>query len=483
MGFSKVYKAGNKVNSQGLNIVFVLACIFFILFSEQKVLMIFSIGSLILSFKLFWKPYEPKVIFLGVLLSWLSITIKIFYADLAGVSYVSLSISPNIINTTYLSIIGFCIFCFGIHTATRNLVLTNKGMNDLFNKPLNFNRLLIVYGVAAVTGTILKAFVFAVPGLSQLLNGFLQMKLGFLFLLLFYSFKNRSHILLIMAIVIIEVVLSFFSYFANFKDIIFTGLVIVLLFPYRLRPLESIAAIFLGVGFLYIVLIWQSVKGDYRQFISGGQKAQVVVVSQDDALRKLQELSTEKSSNNLPKDVVYSTVDRIGYIEFFSQATDNVPAKIDYEYGRLWKENILHVLQPRLFFPNKPAIDDSKMVNMYATKKVATASQGTTFSLGYMAESYIDFGPVLMFVPIFFVGWLLGYIYRIIIEQSLNYFWGFTFVSTLWINVNCNGTPGSKILGWILMYYIAFILFRYWLMKPLDNYIMGGDLSKYWQIK
>jgi hypothetical protein len=143
----------------------------------------------------------------------------------------------------------------------------------------------------------------------------------------------------------------------------------------------------------------------------------------------------------------------------------------------LWKDNILHVLQPRILFPNKAAIDDSKMVNKYATRKVATAKQGASFSLGYMAESYIDFGPYFMFVPIFLVGWLLGFIYKTIMLQSINYLWGFTMVSSLWININCNGTPGTKILGWILMYYIAFLFFRYLLMKPLDNYIRGGVFS------
>jgi hypothetical protein len=43
---------------------------------------------------------------------------------------------------------------------------------------------------------------------------------------------------------------------------------------------------------------------------------------------------------------------------------------------------------------------------------VATAEQGTSISLGYMAESYIDFGPWLMMVPIFALGWLLGRFYR-----------------------------------------------------------------------
>lgn len=444
-----------------------------VLNSEYPVLMIFSLMSLYLTYSLFWRRYEPKVIFFGVLLSWFSITIKLFYADFTGISYEKLSYSSNIVETTYVSLTGFCIFCLGLWLALRDLKLTNEKMNELFNSPVNFRRVLMVYACASLINTLLKSFVFYFPGFSQLLSGFLQMKLGFLFFIIFYSFKTRKNLLLVLAIILVEVLLSLFSFFSSFKDILITAIVIIAMFPNRLNARESVVAIVLGLGFFYSIYLWQSVKGDYRKFLNAGERTQTVVVSQEDALKKLQELS-EKGGAEKKGDVLYQTIDRISYIEFFSQATENVPRKIAYENGRLWKDNVMHVLQPRILFPNKEAIDDSKMVNKYATRKVATARMGASFSLGYMAESYIDFGPYFMFIPIFLIGWLLGFIYKIIIQQSINYLWGFTMVSSLWINVNCNGTPGTKILGWILMYYIAFLLFRYLLMKPLDSYIRGG---------
>ena len=438
--------------------------------------MIFSLLSLCLSYGLFWRRYEPKIIFFGVFMSWLSITVKIFYSDFTGIRYESLSFSVNIVETTYVSLIGFCIFCLGIWLAIKDLKLTNKKMDELFNSSINFRRVLIVYAVVAILNTTLKSFVFFFPGLSQLFSGLLQMKLGFLFLIIFYAFRTRKNLLLVFLILMAEVVLSLFSFFSSFKDIIITTVAIMALFPNRLTARESVVAVVLGCGFLYSIFIWQTVKGDYRKFLNAGQQTQAVVVSQEEALKKLQDLSEKTGAAN-KNDVLYQTIDRISYIEFFAQATENVPQKIPYENGRLWKENILHVLQPRILFPNKAAIDDSKMVNKYATKKVATAKMGASFSLGFMAESYIDFGPYLMFIPIFLVGWLLGFIYKMIMMQSINYLWGFTMVSSLWININCNGTPGTKILGWILMYYIAFLFFRYVLMKPLDNYIRGGVFS------
>lgn len=454
-------------------IVFLVIAVFLVLYSDHPVMMICSLLTLYMSYALFWRRYEPKVIFFGVLMSWLSITIKIFYSDITGISYEKLSASVNIIEITYVSLVGYTLFCIGLWLAVKDIKLTNEKMSELFFSPVNFRRLLVVYVVASVINTILKSFVFYFPGLSQLLSGFLQMKLGFLVLIIFYAFKEKKHLLLVFLIILAEVILSLFSFFSSFKDIIITAIVIIALFPYRLNTRESVIAIILSAGFLYLIFIWQSVKEDYRKFLNAGQRSQTVVVSQEDALRKLQDLS-EKSGNSSKADVIYQTIDRISYIEFFSQATENVPRKIAYENGRLWKENILHVLQPRILFPNKEAIDDSKMVNKYAIKKVATAKQGASFSLGFMAESYIDFGPYFMFIPIFLVGWLLGFIYKLIIQQSINYLWGFTMVSSLWININCNGTPGTKILGWILMYYIAFLFFRYLLMKPLDSYIRGG---------
>jgi hypothetical protein len=454
-------------------ILILLIAFCLVLYSEHPVLMIFSLLSLYLSYRLFWRRYEPKLIFFGVFISWLSITIKIFYSDITGIKYESLSSSINIIETTYVSLLGFCIFCLGLWLAIKDLKLSNEKMNELFYSPVNFRRMLMVYLVASVINTSLKSFVFFFPGFAQLFSGFLQMKLGFLFLLIFYAFKKREHLLLVFIIIVAEVILSLFSFFSSFKDIIITAIVIVLMFPNRLSARESVIAMVLGCGFLYSIFIWQSVKGDYRKFLNAGERSQNIVVSQEDALKKLQDLS-EKTGTANKNDVLYQTIDRISYIEFFSQSTENVPKRIPHENGRLWKDNIMHIFQPRILFPNKEAIDDSKMVNKYATRKVATAKQGASFSLGYMAESYIDFGPYLMFIPIFLVGWLLGFIYKTIILQSINYLWGFTMVSSLWININCNGTPGTKILGWILMYYIAFLFFRYLLMKPLDNYIRGG---------
>src|SRR5205814_3724135 len=89
-----------------------------------------------------------------------------------------------------------------------------------------------------------------------------------------------------------------------------------------------------------------------------------------------------------------------------------------YENGRLWFDAVKHVFTPRAFFPGKGIIDDSARTTYYTGVLVAGLEQGTSISIGYMGESYIDFGPIGMFVPIFFLGLLYGYIYRLFAKHA-----------------------------------------------------------------
>ena len=68
---------------------------------------------------------------------------------------------------------------------------------------------------------------------------------------------------------------------------------------------------------------------------------------------------------------------------------------------------------PRLFFPGKTAVSDSVLVNRFTGLGVAGAEQGTSISLGVPAETYVDFGRWLMFVPLLLLGWACGRLYRL----------------------------------------------------------------------
>ena len=437
--------------------------------------MAFSIVTYFSVAGLFWKDGEPKIIFWGITLFWLSISIKLFYAVYAGVSYESLSTSKNIVETTYSALFAFIAFSVGMYFTTKKI--RNKVLID-FSHDFGYSsrRIFYLYAASMVSVPILIGLKYFIGGTDQIVYALLDMKLGFIFMLVYAVYKRKDNVPFVIGFLLVEITLSFFSIFSQFKDILFATIV-ALLAPRLNLSFKNVAAYAaLGIVTIYLLFTWQLIKDDYRSFLNKDSKEQVIKVSQEEALEKLQELATEKN-NKKNEDVIYSSIDRLSYIEFYSESRLKVPLYVPYENGKLWAANIAHVLFPRFFFPDKGTIDDSQMVNKYCFKKVQTARSGVSFSLGFIAESYIDFGPAFMYIVVLLVGCLIGFIYSLILKQSINSFWAFTMALPLYEKISCNGTAGSKILGGVITYYISFLLFRKYLMKPLDNYLRHGSFS------
>jgi hypothetical protein len=57
---------------------------------------------------------------------------------------------------------------------------------------------------------------------------------------------------------------------------------------------------------------------------------------------------------------------------------------------------------------------------LYTGVVVGAAEQGTSIGIGYVGESYIDFGPRGMFLPIALLGMFYGMIFRVFALNSKN---------------------------------------------------------------
>jgi len=78
----------------------------------------------------------------------------------------------------------------------------------------------------------------------------------------------------------------------------------------------------------------------------------------------------------------------------------SLPDGFDYYKGAVW-----HVLTPRILFPDKPALDDSKGTVALLGMRIA---EGTSIGVGYIAQAHVDFGFPGLLLPIFVIGFLLG---------------------------------------------------------------------------
>lgn len=454
--------------------IFFIIGIVLIYFSAQPLLVFYSLALLFILYKLFWRAGEPKVLFIGLAYFWLSIVVKIFYADFVGLKYEDLSLSYKIVETTFLALIALLVFAVGIFLTTKNI---QKKVYISYTETFGYSttKVMSVYILTIVISIFLKGILFVFPAFSQLFNALVLMKLGLMFLLIHTVYVQKKQMWLITLIIGVEIVLSFVSFFSSFQYILITLAVVFSFYPIKVSVKQYARNIVIVLATLYLLLIWQTIKGEYRFFLNQGTSTQTIQVSTTDALNKIAELAEKADPFDKDNNTVAQSVERLSYIEFFSQAMVRVPSEKPHENGALWLNNIMHVLVPRILNPNKKAIDDSQMVNEYCIKQVATADKGASWSLGYIAESYIDFGIPFMYIPIFLLGCLVGSIYTLLITKSINFVWGFSMVTPLWVYINSNGTPGTKFLGWFLMYLIAFYLIRRFVMKPVDKFLRGSS--------
>lgn len=137
---------------------------------------------------------------------------------------------------------------------------------------------------------------------------------------------------------------------------------------------------------------------------------------------------------------------------------DYVPSNIDFTGGENWSKAILHILTPRIFFPDKEILDDSQIARKYTGFDWSGAERGTSISIGYIAESYVDFGPVLFFLPILFLGWLLGTIYKYFLSvKGESIILNVGAIIPILISFQLIERSGNKLIGGIIMSTLVYI--------------------------
>lgn len=455
--------------------------LFFIwLFSPDKQLFAIAAVLLIYLISLSWRKNEPKIIFFGAISYWLTVCTLMMFGAFYNRPMIELTLTPNtFIFTTYLSLLATFIYCSGIFLAVRNIISVKVETLISELKKYSSRKLLLAYISFSVFSSLLGGVVLSFGGLSQLGVALIWMKWSFLTLLIIHTLLFPENIKYVYLVLFFEVLLSFSGFWSSFKDYFFIAAAAFLTFSDRLTSRKIIGLGLVGVIFFYMMVVWNVVKGDYRLYLTGGKKSQVIAQdSKIGNIKKLFEIVGEKFSKenfdaNFSKGIE-SLANRINYTEYFALAVSQVPSVLPYENGALLMGGLEHVFKPRLFFPDKKTIDDSQMTTKYTGRGFSGADQGVSFSLGLVAERYIDYGPLFMFFPIFLLGLLLGIIYKYIYTHSFNHVWGVSFVAPLFFLVPSLGVATTKFLGWLLTYFIAWYLTNKYIIEKIDKMLLDA---------
>ena len=136
----------------------------------------------------------------------------------------------------------------------------------------------------------------------------------------------------------------------------------------------------------------------------------------------------------------------------------------------------MHVLTPRVLYPDKPPLTpDSEITMRYTGLHLASAEEGTSISIGYMGESYVDFGPYGMFVPVFILGVLWGLMYYFIVSRARFLVFGYAFATALLLNAYQFEMTGIKLLGGVTMSFLVLALIMYLTREIPRRVVAEGD--------
>ncbi|MGG9972123.1 hypothetical protein ACQ33O_10050 [Ferruginibacter sp. SUN002] len=359
------------------------------------------------------QPYKPAVFSVIVLHHVLQVVAGVWQANYRNVDINARALDTSV--AVIASLIGlFFLFYPTIYFQNK---LPNYQKKDLkeFASTLSTQKVLTLYLIAFFIASVLQGLAFVYSGITQIIFSLLKIK-WLLFLLLGYMCILKNEYRKVFYIIVtIEFILGFYSFFADFKTVIYYLLVLLVSFISVLNIKQIIMVSILGVALGALALFWTAIKEDYRAFLQGGDevedgRVQSVSVSSGEAFDKIGDLS-----ENLNQDKFQSStdqlLDRLQYTYHFAKAIENVPDRIPFQNGKNWLEVIEFTTTPRFLNPDKPVLENSVKASKYTGIRYLGKEKGVSFSLGYFAEFYIDFGFKGMMLGILALGIVYGRVY------------------------------------------------------------------------
>lgn len=429
------------------------------------------LATLLILVRLLWFQRHPGIIIFAFFLQWVQVVGFVWWMMSLGFRIDQFSSSAPI--AVIVSCIGLILMAAVIRWRIKPLGMPSIEYLQSEALKINEKKLLLLYVISTAFLTS-AGFIFGITsGFAQILTSIADLKWLFL---LWYGYvvwikkKNRIYLLYI---VLYEFGAGFYSFFSSFKEVLFFAIILLLTFIVRIKGKQLLIAMVVCAVFIWLFLSWIVIKGDYRQFLNQGTRRQAVKVSREEAYTKVFEQVGNLSVENYRLSL-NTGLYRVQYVYHLALSMDRVPSTMPYQNGAVWWENITFVLTPRLLFPDKPIYDASIKTSKFTGRRFAGQQQGASFSLGYFADAYVDFGPFWMFVPILLIGFMVSLIYRTFYRmEKLNIFLRYAIINVVlyvFISFESDGLFlfGRLFIGSLTFYILArtvFPMIQRWVYK------------------
>lgn len=414
---------------------------------------------------------EPPVLLFVIVFQWLQVALPVFHSDLLGMSLAEFMPWVDLEPAVLIGLVSMVVLAVGIRLGAGKVPteLTERAKSEAGG--IDVLRLIQLHVAAIIVVEILYRIA-SFGGLIQAVTALAQMRFATLFAVGYVALVRGRGIGWFAVLCGLEVAQSLGGFFAGFRLPLYVAFLAAATRTRAFDARRVAAACLLAVLALYLAVVWQAIKGEYRSFASEGSGAQVVLVDRGEQVDALLDLWKDTNSDLFERGVD-SLARRLAYADFLAFTIQFVPGTRPHEEGAVWGAALKHVLIPRLVWPEKPELyPDTEFTRDFTGLSLYSASRDTSISIGYVGDAYIDFGVPGMFAILFVFGAGLGLMYRAIVTIRrglvvLRYGIAVTFV----LSFADFGLSSAKALGGLLSVFVVAMMVCAFALAPTSRWL------------
>jgi len=398
-------------------------------------------------------------------MNWLAIAADVLQADLNGWSAREGWLGPYNEEAILLSLCAVCAIGVGMRCGVTlgrwNLGtrLRTLSAQRRIGVDVGLSRLLACYVGALLVTQAASMAAASLPTLAQPLLAVTLLRYVAVYAIAATVFETNRGYLWLILVIGGEFLVGMTGFFASFLQPVFLLVIALVSSRYSMSSARPWLLLFAAVVvMLWTSLVWTVVKPDYRRVMGS---------------LSLQERVTWLADAYLSPNIDYSDasarlLERIGYTELYARVlarleTGGITGGHDF-YGAA----VRHVLTPRVFFPDKPALDDTAITRALTHTWVG---RDTSVGVGYVAQAHVDFGFPGLLLPMLAVGFLLGLAAEYFMTRPIPLIIRQAFVTAALFSAFAFAADIDKALGGLITGWLALALvmkFVYPLIAPSE---------------
>ncbi len=414
------------------------------------------------------RPRMPSIIVYYLLFMWLEMAARVLLASMDGEALGDGLYGDDVYRAMWYAMASLLVLAVVFRGCLRDLPADEFAEHRRWPPIVLFN----VYLAMAAVSFFLAPIASLNGGIAQPVQALGSLKYVTMFMLFAAVMSTGKGINLLLLVVLMEIVTGFTGLFSGFK----TVFIVLLLTALSLRMSLRIGTVVVGLVTIAVLLglgvFWTAVKSEYRDVATEGVDSQTITAGLGTRADMLIGKAVRPGEIEWG-EAVDQLVRRIAYIDFFGATIGVVENAPETEVAPRWRDALEHVAKPRLLFPDKAALDDTEIFLRYVRDEIGDDSRpGTSISIGYLAENFIDFGFPGMLLPVAVMGLVLGRALRYFMTRPVPWAVREGFITALVLTLGAGMELSlAKFLGSTILVFVVLAVCLKFVYPPVERWI------------